>query len=343
MKKKMLTSEEISILTLALSHLLHSGIGMADALTLLGEDEQDQDYRKMLKEMAAGVDAGKSLAAVFLESGRFPSYVCTLLEVGQCTGKPEQTLEALSQYYRDRGKLSRQMRSALLYPTVLLAVLLAVVTVLLVWVLPVFDQVYAQLGSGLTGVAGGLLALGQAMKMLLPWLAALLAILCGAFAVPVVRSAAVKCGKKLLADRGVFRRIYTARFVQALWMCVSSGMTIPEATALAASLGESPAFEKRCIRCREAAEKGASLSQALAAAELLNPAQRRLLEAGERSGRSEQVLASISRSLLEAGEEGLIKMAGKIEPAMVLVSSTVIGMVLLAVLLPLLRIMSAIG
>ena len=343
MKEKMLTSEEISMLTLALSHLLHSGVGMADALTLLGEDEQDKDYRKMLQKMAAGVDAGKTLSAVFLESGLFPGYVCSLLEVGERTGKPEQTLEALSQYYRDRAKLSRQMRSALLYPAVLLAVLLAVVTVLLVWVLPVFDQVYAQLGSSLTGVAGGLLALGRGIKDILPWLAVLLVILGGISTVPVVRGAVVKLGEKLLADKGAFRRIYTARFVQALWLCISSGMTVPEATALAGSLGENTVFEKRCIRCREAVEQGASLSQALAAAELLNSAQRRLLEAGERSGRSEQVLESLSQSLLEAGEEHLVRTAAKIEPTMVLISSLIIGVVLLAVLLPLLHIMSAIG
>ena len=343
MKPKKMTNEQISNFTLALSHLLHGGIGIGDALALMKEDETDREYRQFLGQMATGVDEGQSLAAVLRESGRLPAYACTLMEVGERTGKPEQTLEALARYYHDRARMARQLRSALLYPAVLLAVLLGVVAVLLIWVLPVFDSVYAQLGSGLSGISGGLLALGQTLKGALPWLAAVIAVLACAAAVPGIRNAAAGLGKRLLGHRGVFGRIETARFVQALWLCVSSGMTVPEAAALAATLAENKEIRRRCRLCLQQTEDGASLSRALRGSALLPPSQCRLMEAGERCGRSEQVLEDLAKTLLEAGEDDLARTAGRVETAMVTLCSALIGLILLSVLLPLLHIMSAMG
>lgn len=328
---------------MVMGHLLQGGISLADALVILREDEKDPGLHRLWNQMAMKLDDGQPLAETVKDSGCFPAYVCTLLAVGERTGKLQQTLEALADYYRDRARLERQMRSALVYPLVLLAVLLAVVTALLVWVLPIFDEVYAQLGSGLTGFSGGLLALGNIVKGLLPWFAGILAVLAIAWAVPGLRRLGIAFWKKCLSDRGVSRRIHTARFVQALWLCVGSGMTVQEAAELAVSMADTPAFRKRCQRCLEEANAGASVSQALRQAEMLSASHSRLLEAGERSGRSEQVLKTVSRDLLEAGEENLVRTVSRIEPVLVTVCSVLIGMVLLSVLLPLLHIMAAIG
>ena len=96
------------------------------------------------------------------DRGRFPAYVSTLTDVGERVGRIEQTLTSLSRYYENRERMDRRMQAALLYPAMLILVLLAVAVVLLVWVLPVFNDVYAQLGTGLTGFAGSLLQLQRA-------------------------------------------------------------------------------------------------------------------------------------------------------------------------------------
>lgn len=343
MKRTLLSNEQIGTFAMAMSHLLQSGISPGDAMVLLGEDEKDPRLQTLWACLGRDLDEGQSLAAALKRSGQFPNYVCTLMAVGEETGKPQQTLDALASYYRDRARLERQLRSALVYPMVLLAVLLGVVAALLVWVLPVFDEVYAQLGSSLSGISGGLLALGNGIKGLLPWLAGTLAVLAIGWAVPGIRKAGLAFGKKHLGDRGVLRRINTARFVQALWLCTSSGMTVAEATELAASLGETPGFQKRCRICLEEAAAGASLSRALRSAKLLSVSHCRLLEAGERSGRSEQVLRTLAHDLLEAGEEDLVRTVSRVEPVMVTLCSVLIGLVLLSVLLPLLHIMAALG
>jgi len=343
MKQLKLTNEEIASVTLALSHLIHAGIGTGDALVLLQEDEKAPAFREVLGQMARAADEGQPLAKVFRDAGCFPGYVCTLLEVGQRVGRPEETLAALAAYYQGRARLQRQVQRTLVYPAVLLAVLLTVVAVLLTVVLPIFNDVYAQLGGGLTGLAGWLLKLGMGLKALLPVLLAVLAAAAAALLIPPVRRWLGLRYLRLFGDRGVLGGINTARFVQALTMAMGSGMTAPEAVRLAASLSDVPGFQKRCGACIRQVDAGQPLSRALAEADILERAQCRLLEAGERSGRSDAVLEELSRQLLEQSEEALQQAAGRVEPAVVGIACVLIGAVLLSVMLPLMNIMSAIG
>ena len=186
MKTKKLTNEQLYTFASALHHLLRSGIGLGDGLMLLAEDETDKNLQEILRNMARRADEGAPLRQVAVEAGCFPGYACSLLSVGEQVGKTEETLAALARYYAGMARLERQMRAALLYPAMLMLVLFAVAVILLVWVLPLFNDVYARLGSSLTGLAGGLLALGMGLRRVLPGFCLVLAVLALILAVPPV-------------------------------------------------------------------------------------------------------------------------------------------------------------
>lgn len=345
---KQLTQEQIGSLCRALAHLCHAGIGAGDSLALLAEDESGAEEKELLRRMSRQADEGYSLAWCFRQAGCFPNYVCSLMEVGAQLGRTEDTLTALANYYENRARMERRLKDALLYPSVLLVVLLAVVVILLVWVLPVFNDVYARLGSSLTGVAGGLLALGSVLRKLMPLLCVLLAAVV-IFAVVMAKSQSAR--KNLLrawrnrqGDKGIFRRINTARFAQALSMAMASGLNDCEAITLAANIAEGNAkFQQRCVACMEKLDNGASLGTALRETELLNKAECRLLEAGLRGGSGESVMEQIALRMLEESEQELENLTGRIEPTVVVVMSVLVGVILLSVMLPLMHIMTAIG
>lgn len=345
MKPELLTNEQVGSFCTALGHLIHAGIGLGDALVLLMEDEQDVSCRQMLKAMALRADEGAPLSAVIRETNRFPSYVASLIEVGERSGKIEQTLEALARYYENRDRMDRYTRSAFIYPTALLAVLLAVVIVLLVWVLPVFNDVYARLGSSLTGIAGGLLSLGASLRKSMPVICGILIMIALIMAVKPLRRGIFRWWNRISGDWGANRKVLSARFVQALAMADSSGMSQSEALSLACALsqGEAPAFQKRCQKCCADVDLGAALPKALSENGFLTPADRRLLDTGRRSGRGEIVLQKIAQDMLERGEEAMQRRLGYIEPIVVAVACVLIGTVLLSVMLPLVHIMTAIG
>ncbi len=341
--KRKLSNDEIASLCLELSLLLHAGVGTGDALSLLAQEEE---HRGMLSAMAEQVDGGKTLSTALRESGVFPVYVCGLVEVGERTGRTEEALAALSRYYEERVRIGRRVRSALLYPAVMLALMLVVIGVLLVKVLPIFDDVYASLGGRLTGVAAGLLNLGRwiegAMPVLYLILAGLvLAVLVFGLVGPL-RRGVVSLWQKTRGDRGVSRKLNNARLAQALAMGMASGLPVEEAVSLSANLMEGRA-RKRCQECGQRLEKGESLGAALRLSGLLPPRQSRLLELGQHSGAGDASMEKIARDLGEEGEAALDALVGRVEPTLVLVCSVLVGLILLSVMLPLMHIMSAIG
>lgn len=342
---KTITNGELSSLTMELSMLLHAGIGVGDALSMLsGED----GYRDLLDGMARRADEGEPLSQCLREGGRIPAYVCGLVEVGEETGRTEEALAALSRYYERRARLDRQVRSALLYPAVMLVLMLLVIAVLLVRVLPIFDDVYASLGGRLTGVAGGLLALGRGLDAAMPalWAALALAVVFfGAFAgVESFRGRVLALWRRGRGDRGVSRRMNNARLAQAMAMGMASGLPLERSMELAASLMEDvPPARARCEDCRARLEGGASLSAAMGESGLLPAGACRLLEIGQRGGTADAAMDKIARDLSEDGEAALEELISRVEPSLVLVCSVLVGVILLSVMLPLMHIMSAIG
>lgn len=347
MKTLKLTNEELGALCTSLAHLYHAGIGGADALALLAQDEPDRRLRALISGMAARADEGTGLGLVFSEETCFPGYLSGLLRVGEQVGKTEQTLHSLGEHYQSRARMDERLRAALLYPALLLAVMLAVVVVLLVWVLPVFNDVYAQLGSSLTGVAGGLLRLGQVLRAAMPALCAVAGVLVTGL---IVFSLCPAFGEKLSAlwricrgDRGVNGKIAAARFLQALAMGMGSGMTQREALELALSLVDSEGIARRGGTCLEQVENGVGLADALRENGFLPAAQSRVLEAGIRSGQGELLMEQIAERQLERGETELENAVARVEPVLVVITCVLVGIILLSVMLPLMHIMTGIG
>lgn len=345
--KTKLSNSEISALALELSMLLHAGVSVADGFSLMAQSAQGEE-KELLSAMARKTDDGASLAEAFRETEAFPAYVCGLVEVGERSGRTEEALSALSNYYESRARLDRRVKSARLYPAVMLVLMLAVIGVLLVKVLPIFDDVYASLGSRLTGVAGSLLTIGRWLDGAMPVLWALLAVVVlflvlfagvGSF-----RDKVLAMWRKSRGDKGVSRRMNNARLVQALSMAMESGLPVEEALDMAKGLMEdTPGAAGRCEDCRVRLDNGSGLGEALRDSGILSAGDSRLVELGQRSGSADAAMKRIAAGLTEESENALEDAVSRVEPALVLVCSILVGLILLSVMLPLTRIMAVIG
>ncbi len=347
LSNQMLSNREISRICRSLSLLLHAGISMGDGLFLLAEEEED-GQKALLEQMGQVVDGGAFLAQAMEDSGRFPIYVTGLVKVGELTGHLEEALLALSRYYDERERMAHQVKNALMYPFMLLLLMLLIIGVLLVKVLPVFDDVYASLGGSLTGLAGGLLQLGQLLKTAFPVVCVLLAV--GAAGIlafakhGAFRAGVVNWFQKHWGDKGVFRRIHDAHFAQALAMGLKSGMPVEEAMGLAGDiLRDVPGARERCRMCVEGLEQGQGLARVLKNSQVLPASCCRMLELGVKGGNGDQVMEDIAGQLSEEAAQALEQKVALIEPAMVMAASLLVGAILLSVMLPLMNIMSAIG
>lgn len=327
--------------------LLHSGIGVADGALLLAQEEQPP-LQALLNTLGNALDSGKPLSDAMEGSGSFPEHARAMVRIGEETGRLEESLKALADFYEQRSRTSRQIRSAVAYPAMVLILMLLVVGVLLVKVLPVFDRVYASLGSRLTGPAAGLLYAGQLLEGALPALFVLLLVLVAAAVVlkfrPAAREKLTAVWQRRFGDRGVARKFNNAHFARALAMGLASGLTLEYSMSLAKTLlQEVPGAARRCADCAKAMEEGVSFGSAMEAAQLLPPSQCRLLQIGSRGGNADQVMEQIADTMMEDARNEMEGLINRIEPAMVLASSLLVGLILLSVMLPLADILAVLG
>ncbi|MBE6617000.1 MAG: type II secretion system F family protein [Ruminococcaceae bacterium] len=344
MKKQILSYSDISAVCLELSLFIHAGADPSAALIMLAEETKAHSMKSALSEMAKKIDEGSPLSAAIKESGLFPDDVHKMLVIGEKTGRSEDVLRSLSAYYDHKDTADRELRAALLYPSILMAVMLSVIVVLLTKVLPIFSDVYASLGGQMTGVAGGLLRFGQVLDSVLPGICVFI----GIVALIIIVFASSQGFRKIVSDafdkmgqnNGIRKKTAAAKFAQALSMCLHSGLTPADALDIASELlpGTVQAEE-----CKKMMENGLSLADALHESGLLPAAECRLLAIGFKSGNSEAVADEITRRLDKDAKEAVSRRTGMIEPAMVIITSVLIGLILLTVMLPLTHIMSSIG
>lgn len=345
---KRLDNLEIAAFCQELAWLVHSGIRIGDGLLLLAEDEKEETFRCCLMQMAQQAEEGIPLSEVVKQAGCFPVYVEGSLAVGETAGRLEEALHALKRYYEDRERRNSRMRSALLYPSVLLFLMLIVIVILLTQVLPVFQSVFNSLGGKLGGVAGGLLTVGIWLNKMMPLLFVLLAAVAG---VVIAFSASEAFREKVLAfwrkksgDKGIMRKMNDASFAQAISMGLSSGLPLEETMELAAGvLKDVPEAAKRCMDCKQELMNGSPLADALRKTEVFPMSMCRLLSLGMQSGNGDVVMQEIAERLSEEADAVLTSRVEKLEPTLVLVTSILVGIILLSVMLPLMNIMETIG
>jgi len=348
MKPLKLSNLEISDLCRELALLIHAGVDLGDGLHLLTNEEKEKSKKELLGALAKDVESGTPLSLAFETVQCFPHYVVGLLKVGEESGRLEDTLNALAAYYEERERTEHQVRSTLTYPAILLLLMLVVIVVLLSKVLPVFNEIYASLGGELTGVAKGLLIAGQALDSAMPVLCAVMAVVLLFFAVFSLhrgfRDRIMLLWHRYCGDRGISKTMNNAKFAQALSMGFASGLPLDDAVNLAAQLlGDIPPAAARCSSCIELLKQGESLSTALGTTELMSSASCRLLTLGMRSGTADDVMVDVARRMSEESQQDLDRMIAKIEPTLVLITSVLVGVILLSVMLPLMNIMTAIG
>lgn len=338
MKSLNLSYGEISTLCLELSLFLHAGADISAALVLLAEECADTHLSKILLKMSQQIDNGLSLSTAMEEAKIFPHELWSMLRIAEKSGYSEKTLHYLSKYYEQRERMNHQLHSALLSPSILLLIMVIVIIVLLTQVLPIFNDVYASLGGQMSGIAGHLFHFGQLLNAILPFLSILLiAAAIGIFTFCSVETFRNRIFAFVFSKQNIY--IKRAHFAQALSMTLSSGISHEEALESAALLLQ----DRRCENCKEFMIQGYSFAEALEKTELLPARECRLLSLGLSSGSEEYALAEIAQRMTQSAENELERCIGLVEPIMVISASILVGMILLTAMLPLARIMSAMG
>ena len=347
MKKIQLDNETLSELTKKLELFSKAGLMQSDAMTLLAEEEEDKTKKEVFSECAALLDEGKGLTEALSSVIELPTYAEAILGISEKVGRTEETLRSLSDYYESRARTSAQIRNTLLYPSILFVIMILTVVILISKVLPIFKDVYASLGGSLVGVAAGLYKLGELLNKALPYIGVVVSVLIIVSAIIFLFDSSRNYVKKLwkfaVSDRGVSKKLHNAHFAEALAMALTSGMTLEESIVVAGTvLADSPKASERAKNCVSLIGEGEDAISALQKADLLPISASNMLKLGLRAGVGDETAEKIAEKLSDEAYEALEEKISKIEPMLVLVTSVLVGVILLSVMLPLIDIMKVI-
>ena len=347
MAAKVYSGRELSAFCLQISILLKAAVPLDEGLYLMAEDAPTEEEKKLLHTMGEDVELGDPFFESLERTGAFPPYVVRMAKLGQQSGTLDQMMETLADYYEKEYYMMKNIRNAIIYPVMMVGMLLIVLFVLFTRVMPVFEQVYAQLGVQMSPLSQAASRLGGILSG-----AALVVFVLLAVAV-LIAAIAAGAGKELTIAHKLMERLKrnskTAlaaagrRFTAVLALTIRSGMELDKGMELARELVDNGKVAEKIDVCSEKLQLGEGYYEAMKESGLFSSFHIQLIKVGVRSGKMDEVLQEISDDYEQQADASIDAMVARLEPTLVAVLAVAVGLILLSVMLPLAGILAGVG
>lgn len=339
---KPLSLTETSFFCGQLALVLRSGISALEGLSMMEDDYSSADDKRILEALRNGMMETGYLHTALKDVGLFPEYMVNMVKIGEETGNLDDVMESLRLHYEREAAIRTAVSNAVTYPLIMSGMILAVIVVLLVRVMPIFSQVFRQLGAEITGLAAGLVTIGNLISrysfaFIIVLVAIILLIL-----ICVRTNAGRKIARVFKGVRDINARISASRFAGGMALTLKSGLGSDQGFELVSSLNEDPDFAKKLDKCKTSMDNGEGLAEALYAAGIFGGVYARMAAIGNKTGSMDQVMEQIAGLYQEEIDTRINNTLAVLEPTLIIVLSVIVGIILMSVMFPLLGIMSSI-
>ena len=345
-----LDSSTLSAYCESVAIMLSAGIQTDEAIHMLGENLEDERFKRACDGVYAGLIAGKPLASAMHDTGAFPRYAIDTVAAGERSGRLENVLRSLAVYYDEEAHLFDKIRSNVGYPAALLCIMSVVLAFTVAVILPVFVSVFESLSGNLT--AGSFAAVNA--SIVIGWAALIITLVCAVIALVgfiACRSASgresvLKAFEKLPFTKKAMYQLALSRFTSALATYVASGIDTDTALKDALDMVDHPALKTKLESAHASmidSSSPKSLAQAIRDSNVFEPLYARMLTIGSRSGGIDQVLDRLSGTFFDDAILQIDGVVDTIEPALAAFLTVAVGATLISVMLPLIGIMGSIG
>jgi type IV pilus assembly protein PilC len=332
--------KDMVVFTRTFSTMIDAGLPIVSGLDMLSNQSENPRFGKVLQSVKVEVESGKSLSEAMGSHPRvFDDLFRNLVAAGEAGGILDVIFRRLAVYLEKAAKLRRQVRGALVYPSVIMAVGVLVVFVMMTKVLPVFEKMFIDLGAGsLPAPTRMVLAISHAIT--------------DNVVVFVLGVAALVAGSITIArtDRGrwafdtvllkapvignVMRKIAVARFTRTLGTLLSSGVPILDALDIVAKSAGNRVVARAITYARMKISEGKDIASPLLETGVFPPMVVQMIGVGEQTGAMDDMLQKIADFYEEEVDAAVAAMTALLEPIMLVVLGGVVGGLLIAMYLP---------
>ncbi len=327
--------------------MVRAGIPIGEALNSLRKQKFSAAFRNALQQVYFDVTSGSLLSDAFERHPKvFPRFFVRMIGVGEESGSLDMVLSALGDYYENDRRFKMKVASSMAYPIVLLCMVLAVALLVLLFILPQYEAVIAELDGEVPRMTAMLMRLSAFMKTHIFTVFAA----CFAFLLLMWMYFQTKRGRltrdwllcRMPLVGSIQKEILTARFSKALALMLRSGMNMMECMEQMKRLLGNQVYERALAFVIAELKRGRRLAPSLAATGLFSPVLIEMLEAGEQSGEMEAVLDAAGTYHDVCVESALAKSVAVMEPLSILLLGCIVAAVLFSVLLPMMSLMNSI-
>lgn len=326
------------------SIILRSGMSAIEGLAILNDDSQTERGKEILTFLYKDMEESGSLAHAMEQSGAFPASAAAYVRTGEETGCLDEVMKGLSAFYAKEIQITDQIQSAVAYPLVMLGMMTAVIVILLVKVLPVFRQVFRQLGLEMSWISGALLGIGETLSHYSTAFLILLAAMIGFILFLVLHPKGQELIRKIVCrfpgTKEIPVNLDYSRLCQCISLGIRSGLSPELCVELAGAVVSQTETREKLASIQKQLAEGYGFTEAITESGLFKAMELRLISLGFQAGASDEVMEKLAEQYEEKSTDSVSHIVSILEPTIVIVLSILVGLVLLSVMMPLLGLLS---
>ncbi len=340
--------KRLALFTRQFSVMLDAGLPLVQCLEILGDQEENRTFKEIIQSVRQDVEQGASLADAMRKHPKgFDNLFVNMVAAGEAGGILDIILQRLSTYIEKTVKLKAQIKSAMIYPVAVIVIAVGVVWIILRFVIPVFAQLFAGVGSDLPWLTQAVVSSSNFIGNYSLFIIAVIILLI----IAVNRYHKTHRGRRVIDGLilkspivgMLVRKIAIARFCRTLSTLTASGVPILDGLEITAKTAGNAIVEDSIMAVRKAVEEGKTISEPLEQTKVFPMMVVQMINVGEQTGALDQMLSKIADFYEDEVDTAVAGMMKLIEPLLIVVLGAIIGVIVAAMYLPLYSILTEIG
>jgi type IV pilus assembly protein PilC len=339
--------KQMAVFTRQFSTMIDAGLPLVQCLNILAEQSESGNLRRVTSNVARTVESGATLADALRKHPRtFDDLYTNMVEVGESGGILDVVLQRLALYIEKAASLKRKVKSALVYPASIVTVAVLVITFMLTFVIPTFAKMFKDLGGELPTPTRVVIGLSEFVRsyfgLIMSGISGGMFALRAYYRTETGKSTIDALLLKLPIFGALIRKVAVARFTRTLGTMVQSGVPLLEALRITATTAGNKVIEKAVLQCRIAVTEGKTLAEPLKISGVFPPMVTQMISVGEQTGALDAMLAKIADFYDDEVNTAISTLTALLEPLMIVFLGVVIGGLVIAMYLPIFRLVTLI-
>lgn len=345
---KKIKLKDLAIFSRQFATMLNSGLSMMRSLTILSDQTENSELKKVLKAVTKDIEGGSALSDSMVKHPKaFPPLMVNMTRAGETGGFLDSTMQQIAEAFEADVKLRGKIKSAMTYPVVVFIMAILMCAAMLIFIVPVFENMFANLGGTLPLPTRILVFLSTVLKA--TWWAVALGL--GGFWFwwrknshkPFVRNVLDPLKLRLPVFGSLFQKIAMARFARNFGTLLASGVPILQSLDIVSETTGSVVISRATKAVQDSVRQGESISKPLAHHDVFPPMVVQMIAVGEDTGAIDEMLYKIAEFYDQEVESTTESLTALIEPLMIAFLGGVVGSMIVALYMPIFKVFDMIG